>query len=284
MAVLSIQSHVAYGHAGNAAAVFPLQRLGLEVWPINTVQLAHHTGYGAFRGGTIALDDINAALEGLGELGVLQRCRAVLSGYLGSPELGESVLSAVRAVKEANPNAIYLCDPVMGDVDTGLYVKPELPQIFRERLIAEADIITPNLFELGVLTGRTVERRLDLFQAADRLLTKGPKRLLVTSVILPDTPEGEIEMLGADEKSFWRVRTPLLPINPPVGGAGDLTAAVFLAQLLKGGDIGHALSHAASAIHGLLSTVGPGEREMSLIKQQDLFANPPVIYEAERLG
>jgi pyridoxine kinase len=269
MAVLSIQSHVAYGHAGNAAAVFPLQRLGLEVWPINTVQLAHH---------------INAALEGLGELGVLQRCRAVLSGYLGSPELGESVLSAVRAVKEANPNAIYLCDPVMGDVDTGLYVKPELPQIFRERLIAEADIITPNLFELGVLTGRTVERRLDLFQAADRLLTKGPKRLLVTSVILPDTPEGEIEMLGADEKSFWRVRMPLLPINPPVGGAGDLTAAVFLAQLLKGGDIGHALSHAASAIHGLLSTVGPGEREMSLIKQQDLFANPPVIYEAERLG
>ena len=284
MPVLSIQSHVAFGHAGNAAAVFPLQRLGLEVWPVNTVQLAHHTGYGAFRGGALPLQDIEAVLAGLGELGVLPRCRAVLSGYLGSPELGEAVLSAVRAVKAANPGAIYLCDPVMGDADRGFYVRPEVPGVFRDRLMAEADIMTPNLFELGVLTGREVERRLDLFQVADRLLYKGPKRLLVTSVLLPDTPEGEIEMLGADEKNFWRVRTPLLPIDPPVGGAGDLTAALFLAQVLKGGDIGHALSHAASAVHGMLAAVEPGGRELPLIQQQEIIANPPVIYEAERFG
>ena len=284
MAVLSIQSHVAYGHAGNAAAVFPLQRLGIDVWPVMTVQLAHHTGHGSLRGGPLPLENLQDVMSGLEDLGVLSGCRAVLSGYLGSAELGEAVLAAVRSVKAANPEAIYLCDPVMGDLGRGLYVKPEIPGFFREKLVAEADLMTPNLFELGELTGRPVQRRLDLFQAADRLLFKGTKRLLVTSVRLPDTPEGEIEMLGADERSFWRIRTPLLPLDPPVGGSGDLTAALFLGHLLKGNDMGQALSRAASSIHALLSAVEPGSREIPLVACQEAIVNPPQVFEAERLG
>ncbi|MEJ1993870.1 MAG: pyridoxal kinase PdxY [Limibacillus sp.] len=284
MSVLSIQSHVAYGHAGNAAAVFPLQRLGLEVWPVNTVQLAHHTGHGALHGGPLPLENLTAVLAGLKELGELKTCRAVLSGYLGSAALGEVVAEAVAAVKAANPEALYLCDPVMGDVGRGFYVSEEIPAFFRARLLGLADIVTPNLFELGVLTGREVARRLDLFQAADRLLLRGAKRLLVTSVILPDTPEGEMEMLGADERSFWRVRTPLLTLDPPVGGAGDMTAALFLAHLLKGNDMGQALSRAASSIHALLAAVAPGSREIPLVARQDAIVDPPQIFEAERLG
>ncbi len=284
MSVLSIQSHVTYGHAGNAAAVFPLQRLGLEVWPVMTVQLAHHTGHGSLRGGPLPLDNLTAVLSGLEALSVLKDCRAVLSGYLGSAALGEVVAEAVSAVKQANPEALYLCDPVMGDQGRGFYVKEEIPPFMRERLVGLADLMTPNLFELGVLTGREVQRRLDLFQAADRLLARGVKRLLVTSVLLPDTPEGEMEMLGADERSFWRVRTPLLDLDPPVGGAGDVTAALFLAHLLKGNDMGQALSRAASSIHALLAAVQPGSRELPLVAQQEAIVNPPRIFEAERLG
>ena len=284
MSVLSIQSHVAYGHVGNAAAVFPLQRLGLEVWPVNTVQLAHHTGHGSLRGGPLPLENLTAVRDGLEGLGVFPRCEAVLSGYLGSAELGELVADTVTRVKAANPNALYLCDPVMGDKGRGFFVSEALPALFRDRLLPLADIATPNLFELGVLTGREVARRLDLFQAADRLLNRGVKRLLVTSTQLPDTPEGEIEMLGADERSFWRIRTPLLTLDPPVGGAGDLTAALFLAHLLKGGDMGEALSGAASTVYAVLAGLSPGARDLPLVEMQEAIVAPPQLFEAERLG
>jgi len=112
--VLSIQSHVVFGHAGNSASVFPMRRLGVNVWPLNTVQFSNHTQYGHWEGSAIDASQMLALVEGIGAIGVLPRCDAVLSGYLGTPEQAQSVIEIVRAVKAANPHARYFCDPVMG--------------------------------------------------------------------------------------------------------------------------------------------------------------------------
>ena len=154
--ILSIQSAVAYGHVGNSAAVFPLQRLGFEVWPVNTVLFSNHTGYGAWRGRVVALDWVEEIIEGIAERGAIPRTRAVLSGYLGDPSLGEAVLRTVARVRAERPDMLYACDPVMGDEGRGFFVKPGIPEFFRDHAVPAADIVTPNQFELAWLAGRPV--------------------------------------------------------------------------------------------------------------------------------
>ena len=129
MNILSIQSHVAYGHVGNASAVFPMQRLGVEVWPIHTVQFSNHTGYGAWKGRVFDGPAIEELVDGIAERGVLPRCDGVLSGYMGSADIGNAILSAVARVRAANPEALYCCDPVIGDVGRGVFVRPGHPGI-----------------------------------------------------------------------------------------------------------------------------------------------------------
>ena len=155
MRVLSIQSHVAYGHVGNSAAVFPLQRLGHEVWPVLTVNFSNHTGYGEWRGPLLSADDLRGVIQGVEERGALARVAAVLSGYQGAEEVGAVVLDTVARVKELNPAAVYCCDPVMGDVGRGFFVRPGIPELMRDTVVPAAQIITPNQFELEYLTGRT---------------------------------------------------------------------------------------------------------------------------------
>ena len=123
MNILSIQSHVAYGHVGNSAAVFPLQRIGVEVWPVHTVQFSNHTGYGDWRGCVFGGEAIRWWSQGIEERGVLGECDGVLSGYIGSADIGEAVADAVERVKGANPAARYCCDPVIGDVGRGVFVR-----------------------------------------------------------------------------------------------------------------------------------------------------------------
>src|SRR5829696_8266194 len=153
MNILSIQSHVAYGHVGNASAVFPMQRLGCEVWPIHTVQFSNHTGYGAWRGRVFDGPAIEEIVEGIAERGVLPSCDGVLSGYMGSADIGTAILSAVARVREANPAALYCCDPVIGDVGRGVFVRPGIPEFMRDHAVPAADIVTPNQFELDYLSG-----------------------------------------------------------------------------------------------------------------------------------
>lgn len=146
MNILSIQSHVAYGHVGNASAVFPMQRLGVEVWPIHTVQFSNHTGYGAWKGQVFDGATIDELMAGIGERGVLGKCDGVLSGYMGSADIGHAILQAVAKVREANPKAMYCCDPVIGDVGRGVFVRPGIPEFMREQAVPAADIVTPNQF------------------------------------------------------------------------------------------------------------------------------------------
>ncbi|MBW8726720.1 MAG: pyridoxal kinase PdxY [Inquilinus limosus] len=282
-AILSIQSSVAYGHVGNSAAVFPLQRLGIDVWPVLTVHFSNHTGYGSFRGPVLAADQIAEVLRGVEERGVLPGCDAVLSGYMGDVSLGALVLDAVAKVKAANPKAIYCCDPVLGDVDRGFFVRPGLPEFMAERAVPQADIITPNQFELEFLAGREVKTLADALAAARAVQATGPKIVLVTSLTRQDAPADVIEMLAVAPDGAWIVATPRLPIS--VNGSGDITAALFLAHYLRSGDPAVALGRTAGTVYAVMEeTHRSGKREIQIVAAQDAIATPPERFEVKRVA
>ncbi len=279
MNILSIQSHVAYGHVGNSAAVFPLQRIGVEVWPVHTVQFSNHTGYGAWRGRALRAEAIRAVVEGIDERGVLGECDGVISGYLGSADIGEAVVDTVGRVKSANPAARYCCDPVIGDVDRGVFVRRGVPQLIKERALPIADFVTPNQFELDFLTDRTIATLAEAVAAVDALHALGPRVVLVTSLRLADTPADALDLIASDGVDRFRLRTPLLPLT--INGAGDVIAALFFAQHLRTGSAAEALSLAASSLFGVLSrTAEAGANEMLLVEAQEEFVTPSRIFKA----
>jgi pyridoxine kinase len=278
-AILSIQSAVAYGHVGNSAAVFPLQRLGFEVWPVNTVQFSNHPGYGAWRGEVFAAANVGAVIRGIAECHVLSGCCAVISGYLGDVALGDIVLDAVAQVKAANPAALWCCDPVIGDAGTGRYVGPGIAEFFRDRALAKADLVTPNCFEAEFLTGMKIDSLEAALAACAALRARGPQLVLLTSLRRGDN----IGLLAVGDTGSWLVETPLLPLT--ASGAGDAVAALFLGHWLRSGDIGMALEAAAGAIHAVLrQTLATGQRELQLIAAQDALVAPPERFPARRLG
>ncbi len=278
--ILSIQSWVAYGHVGNASAIFPLQRLGAEVWGVHTVQFSNHTGYGAWRGQVFGADLIRECVMGIEERGVLPSCDAVLSGYLGSAEIGAAVRDAALAVKAANPRALWCCDPVIGDTGRGVFVRPGIPEFLRDQALPAADIATPNQFELEWLTGRAVTSLTDAKAAIEALQAKGPRCVLLTSLRTDATGENEIELLAAEGGGFWRLRTPMLPLS--VNGAGDAIAALFLFHRLQSGATAPALEAAASSIFGLLSqTLAAGARELQVVAAQAEITAPTRRFRAE---
>lgn len=282
--VLSIQSHVAMGCVGNRAATFALQRLGCEVIAVNTVQFSNHTGYGAWRGEVFSPQHIADVLEGVAERGALPTCQAVLSGYMGDATLGQAVLDAVAKVKSANPRAVYCCDPVMGDVGRGVFVRPGIPDFMRESAIPAADIVTPNQFELELLTGKTVGTLEDAMTAAAALRATGPKVVLVTSLLRSNLPADMIEMLVDTAEGTWIAATPRLPIDPAPNGAGDAVAALFLAHYLRTFDAAKALERAAAGIYAIfLATRRYRSRELQMVAAQEEFVQPTHLFPAERV-
>jgi pyridoxine kinase len=281
--ILSIQSSVAYGHVGNSAAVFPLQRLGHEVWPVSTVHFSNHTGYGAWRGPLLAPDDVAAVITGIAERGVLPSCDAVLSGYQGGVGIAEVILSAVAQVKAANPAATYTCDPVMGNATSGCFVDPAIPPIIREHVVPRADVITPNQFELGFLTDTSPVSIADTLASADLARAMGPATVLVTSVLDGDAEASEtIGMLAVTGAGAWLVETPRLPMK--ANGSGDITAAMFTAHLHETGSPAEALARTASSVFAVLkATLDSGERELRLIAAQDAIATPACEFEVRRV-
>jgi pyridoxine kinase len=278
--ILSIQSWVAYGHVGNASAVFPLQRLGAEVWAINTVQFSNHTGYGAWRGQVFSGALIRDCVTGIEERGARPRCDAVLSGYMGDADIGEAILDAAARVKAANPSAMWCCDPVIGDVGRGIFVRPGIPEFFRDRALPAADIATPNQFELEWLAGGPIATLEAAKSAIRALQARGPRCVMLTSMHVEDTPEDAIELLAAEGGRFWRLRKPLLPIS--VNGAGDAIAALFLLHRLRSGSAAEALTAAASSIHGVLRrTAEAGSREILTVAAQDEFVVPSQVFRVE---
>ncbi len=277
--VLSVQSWVACGNVGNSAALFALQRLGCETWSLNTVAFSNHTGYGKWRGGAVPAAEIAALFEGIAELGLLPRCDAVLSGYLGGPETGPVLLDIVARVKQANPRAMFACDPVMGDFGAGWYVEPGVPEFYRDRALALADIATPNRFELEWLTGCPAASLAEAATAAEALRRRGPSVVLATSL---EPAADRIAAVAVSPEGAWAVETPRLPIEAT--GCGDAVAALFLASRLKGKPVPEALALAIGAVYGVVeATLRSGGGELALIAAQDELVSPSRRLTPQRL-
>lgn len=270
MAVLSIQSHVAYGHVGNSAAVFALQSLGIETWPVNTVRFSNHPGHDEFRGAREDPSVIRDVIQGIGERGVFRQCQGVLSGYLGHPSNGDVVLEAIAGVKSANPDCLFLCDPVFGDRDKGIYVSESLIDFYRDHALPACDVATPNAFELEVLSGRPVDRPQTVAEAASSLLELGPDIVIVTSV--PDGPRG-IGNLMVSEDGVRHVTTEAL--ETPVKGAGDLLAALWMGRFLLSGVATNALAKATASVFDLLEkAVETQADELPLVAERRSLTHP----------
>jgi pyridoxine kinase len=285
MNILSIQSHVAYGYVGNRAATFPLQRLGFDVWAVNTVQFSNHTGYGAWKGEAFSPAHVRAVIEGIEERGVLGQCNALLTGYLGDPAMGEAVIETAQRLRYANPRAIWTCDPVMGDVGRGFFVRPGIPELFRDRIAPLADIITPNQFELEHLAGGKVDTLQHAVEAARSVIARGTKHVLITSLQRKDAAPGSIEMLAVSATAAHLVATPLLEFPVAPNGSGDAVAALFLAHYLRSGDMAEALGQAAAAIFALMdATARLRQRELAMIAAQDEFVRPARRFAVTKVG
>jgi len=287
MAILSIQSHVVYGYAGNTAAVFPLQRLGNEVWAINTVEFSNHTGYGSWRGKILGAELVSDLVCGLNERGILNRCQAVLSGYLGEAQVGNVILETIKLIKKESPDALYCCDPVMGDVGRGLYVKPDIPGIFKNNLLPLADIVCPNQFELETLTNMEVKTIDDALIAIETIHKIGPSIVLVTS--FREKP-GELTMLASNKSEIYKVSTPELPLGNGIAGTGDMTAAVFLSNYLKTKDLKETLLRCTASVFCVLeksikSFISKNDKpiELELIDAQEQFVSPIKTFRVDKI-
>jgi pyridoxine kinase len=277
--VLSVQSRVAYGHVGNAAAVFPLQCLGVEAWALDTVTFSNHTGHGRWRGDVVAAEIVASLFEGIADLGVLPGIDAVLSGYIGTAETGAVLLDIVTSVKAANAAARFCCDPVIGDTDTGSYVRDGVAEFFRDAALALADILTPNRFELEYLTGRTIGSLGEAADAAAALRGRGPETVLITSL---DTVPDHLTMLACDGHAAWAVETPRLPVM--LNGCGDVTAALFLGRLLTGESLADALAHTAASMFAVIeTTVGLSRYELALVAARHELAKPSRVFTPRRV-
>ena len=284
MNILSIQSWVSYGHVGNAAALFPLQRLGAEVWAVNTVQFSNHPGHGAWTGRVGTGAEIAALIEGIERRGAFARCDAVLSGYLGDASVAAAVFDAVALVRAANPATLYCCDPVIGDAGR-VYVRDDIPALIAARAVPQADVLTPNQFELERLTGVTGTDRMAIKRALDTLRTQmradGPRAVLLTSAILDDTPDDALDIVTADADGMHTVRVPKLAVA--ASGAGDLMAALFLHALLRTGRAADAMVAAAAATHGVLrATAEAGARDLLIVEAQDELVSPSRTFQARK--
>jgi pyridoxine kinase len=277
--VLSIQSWVACGTVGNPAAVFTLQRLGLEAWSLNTVLFSNHTGHPGWTGRAVPAEEIRSLFDGIAALGRLPRLDAVLSGYLGAAATGPVVLDIVDRVKRENPRALYCCDPVMGDAATGWYVEPELREFFRARALPQADIVTPNRFEFEWLAGRPIGSFAEAGAAIAALRARGPRIVLVTSL---DFQPDHIAMMAGGPDGVWAAATPRLPVEAT--GCGDTVAALFLAWLLRGEALPAALAATCASIYGVVAaTARAGGGELALVTAQDELVAPRLKVEPWRV-
>jgi pyridoxine kinase len=279
MTVISIQSQVAFGHVGNSAAVFPLQMHGIDVIAVPTTLLSNRPGYATIRGRVLEAELVAELLRGIEERGAVDTAKMILLGYLGSPEIAAVVADFVERAKASNGALRYACDPVLGDRDRGLFVKPDIPPLVRDRLCPLADIITPNHFEFEWLCGAEARTIEEVIAQAHALIARGPSTVIVTSAELADTRDGEIDTLAVERSRACRVTTPKLPISP--NGTGDLFAALYVAACVQGADTPDALSHAASAIFAVLErTAARGTEEMRIVESGELLVHPKRSFDA----
>ena len=274
MTVIAIQSQVVHGHVGNSAAVFPLQASGIEVAAVPTAILSNHPHYTSMRGGVLDAKFVRDLLVGVEERGLVETCKVLISGYLGSPAIAAAVIDFVRRAKARNPNLLYLCDPVMGDAGPGFYVDEDMRALFCEGLVPLADIITPNQFEMEHLAGRAPATVEGIVAAARGL---GPSTVAVTGVQLQDATSRIVQNLAIEPRAAWIVSTPRLSCRP--SGTGDLFTALFAAALVQGLTTAAALGRAVSGVYGVLEeTERRQSSEMTLIASAERMLRPHPLF------
>ncbi|MGL5007135.1 MAG: pyridoxal kinase PdxY [Plesiomonas sp.] len=282
--VLSIQSHVVYGYAGNKAAVLPMQLLGVDVWPLHTVQFSNHTQYKKWQGMVFPQEQIGLLTQGMDEIGVLNECDAVLSGYIGAAEQGQSILAAVRAVKAKNPQALYFCDPVMGHPEKGCIVADGVAEFLARDAVPCADVLAPNLIELQILSGMAVDNFDQAVAAAQHLLTRGPKMVLVKHLSRAGKNSTQFEMLLVSQQQILHISRPLHDFDRQPVGVGDLTSAVFLANLLNGKTEQDAFEHTTNAINDVMTCTQKNQKyELQIVAAREHIVNPVSQYRAQVL-
>ncbi|MGS0676631.1 pyridoxal kinase PdxY [Shewanella sp. 0m-4] len=284
--ILSIQSHVVFGCAGNSSAVFPMRRLGMEVWPINTVQFSNHTQYAqGWAGMIMPAGQITELVQGLDNIGKLQTCDALLSGYLGSAEQGAEIADAVKKMKALNPNAIYFCDPVMGHPEKGCIVSPGVQEFLKNQALAEADIIAPNLLELETLTDTKLHNLDEVIDACESLLAKGLKMVVVKHLAKAATCKEQFEMLLVIKGGSYLVSRPLYEFEKQPVGVGDLISGLMLANLQAGFSPVAAFERTNASVDAvLLETFNQGAYELQLIAAQDAIASPTIKQQAKKVS
>lgn len=284
MNILSIQSHVVYGRVGNRVSVFALERMGHEVWPINTVQFSSHAGKKGYTGMAFGAEHIHELILGLESLKVLSACDAVLSGYIGDSDTGMAICEAVAKVKRARPEAIYCCDPVMGDYPEGMYVKPALQEFFIKEALAMADIVMPNVFEAELLSGIKIIDKPSAQKAVLAIKDLGPKIVIISSYKDKSNNTG---FLASDDKEILKILSPSLAFKKPPKGSGDLSSALFLGYYLKEKNMAKALELTISALYCVLkasmATIDGIEQDyLSLISAQEAIEKPHGHFLAEK--
>ncbi|MFB0768681.1 pyridoxal kinase PdxY [Aeromonas salmonicida] len=280
--IISIQSHVVFGCAGNSAAVFPMRRMGMEVWPVNTVQFSNHTQYSQGWQGMVMPDGhIRQLITGLADIGVLGQCDALLSGYLGSADQGEEILAAVARLKALNPNALYFCDPVMGHPDKGCIVAPGVADFLKNRALACADMLAPNLLELEQLTEREIRNVPQALAACQQLRDQGVKLVMVKYLGQAGFAMDRFEMLLVCEEGAFHISRPLYPFARDPIGVGDLLSATMLANLLAGFTPVAAFERTNASVDAVVAqTWLAGAYELQLVAAQQAMVLPQVREQA----
>lgn len=262
--VISIQSQVVHGHVGNSAAVYPMQAEGVTVAAVPTTLLSNHPGYPTLRGRVLEAELVADLLIGVEERGLVLTAQALLTGYLGSPAVGAVVADFLARSRRTNPALPIICDPVLGDDDLGVFVAEGMLAVMRDLMTPQAAVMTPNQFELELLTGLPARTEEDLLVAAGALAARGPSAIVATGCTLADTKPGEVEtVLWQREAALVRIATPRLPIRPC--GTGDLVTALMTAHLAKGAPLEAAVRAAvAGTLRVLERTMAAGTEEMCL--------------------
>lgn len=275
-AVIVISSHVVRGSVGNRAAVFALESLGFPVWALPTVVLPWHPGHGPSTRLTFGEDDFDHAIDDLIRAPWLSEVKAVLTGYFGNAAQPRSVARLLKALRARNPDLLYVCDPVMGDVG-GLYIREESAAAIRDELIPLASVATPNRYELEWLVGGKLSSNAEIIEAA---LSLGPARMLVTSAVPM--------MAGGTGNLYLSGRHALLAehrlIDNPPNGLGDLTSALFLARLLAGIPDERALQLTTASVFEILArTAKRGGDELTLESDASSLSTPMALVQMRHL-
>lgn len=277
--VISVQSQLVYGHAGNSAAVPPLRALGLRVAEIPTTLLSNAPFYSTFRGRVLPADWFAELLLGSQERGLPQRAKMLVSGYFGSVSNGAVFADWLEQVLPQSPGLRYCLDPVIGDTHTGPYVEPGLERVFAERLLPHAWLVTPNAFELGRLTGMPALEQADAIAASRKLLERGPEWVIAHSV---SGDPGDLVTLAIGRNEVWRWSSPHLPVD--VAGTGDVLMSLIVAFLIKGHAFEDAVGRAIAGVHAALeATLAHGVEEFDVLAAAPAALGTPHRFRAERL-